>query len=37
MEVEKISKHVATAAKLKQDDLKKVFADNLLAILKHDR
>ena len=36
MEVEKISKHVAKAAKLKQDDLKKVFADNLLSILHHD-
>jgi hypothetical protein len=32
--VEKISKHVAKAAKLKEDDLKKVFADNLLSILK---
>jgi predicted TIM-barrel fold metal-dependent hydrolase len=37
MEVEKISKHVSKAAKLTQDDLKKVFAANLLAILKHDR
>jgi predicted TIM-barrel fold metal-dependent hydrolase len=36
MEVEKISKHVARAAKLKQEDLKKVFADNLLSILHHD-
>jgi predicted TIM-barrel fold metal-dependent hydrolase len=36
MEVEKISKHVAKAAKLKQEDLKKVFADNLLSILHHD-
>jgi predicted TIM-barrel fold metal-dependent hydrolase len=33
MEVEKIAKHVAKAAKLKYDDLKKVFADNFLAIL----
>ena len=37
MEVEKIAKHVTKAAKLKQDDLKKVFADNFLSILKHDR
>jgi predicted TIM-barrel fold metal-dependent hydrolase len=36
MEVEKISKHVAKAAKLKPEDLKKVFADNLLSILHHD-
>jgi predicted TIM-barrel fold metal-dependent hydrolase len=36
MEVEKIAKHVAKAAKLKQDDLKKVFADNFLAILNRD-
>src|SRR4026208_2495566 len=32
MEVEKISKHVMKAAKLKHDDLKKVFADNFLSI-----
>ena len=37
MEVEKISKHVTKAAKLKADDLKKVFADNFLSILKHER
>jgi len=37
MEVEKIAKHVTNAAKLKEDDLKKVFADNFLSILKHDR
>jgi hypothetical protein len=36
MEVDKISKHVARAAKLKAEDFKKVFADNLLAILDHD-
>jgi predicted TIM-barrel fold metal-dependent hydrolase len=36
MEVEKISKHVAKAAKLKPEDFKKVFADNLLSILQHD-
>jgi hypothetical protein len=35
--VDKISKHVARAAKLKADDLKKVFAENLLAIMKRDR
>jgi len=35
--VEKIAKHVTKAAKLKADDLKKVFADNFLSILKHDR
>jgi hypothetical protein len=34
--VEKIAKHVTKAAKLKPDDLKKVFADNFLSILKHD-
>ena len=33
MEVEKISKHVAQAAKLKEDDLRKVFADNILSVL----
>jgi hypothetical protein len=37
MEVEKISRHVAKAAKLKPEDFKKVFADNLLSILHHDR
>ena len=37
MEVEKIAKHVTKAAKLKEDDLKKVFADNFLSILNHDR
>jgi predicted TIM-barrel fold metal-dependent hydrolase len=37
MEVEKISKHVLKAAKLTADDLKKVFAANSLAILKHGR
>ncbi len=37
MEVDKISKHVTKAAKLKEDDLKKVFADNFLSILKHER
>jgi predicted TIM-barrel fold metal-dependent hydrolase len=37
MEVEKISKHVTRAAKLKEGDLRKVFADNCLSILKHDR
>jgi predicted TIM-barrel fold metal-dependent hydrolase len=37
MEVEKIAKHVTKAAKLKEDDLKKVFADNFLSILKHER
>ena len=37
MEVEKIAKHVTKAAKLNEDDLKKVFADNFLSILKHDR
>jgi predicted TIM-barrel fold metal-dependent hydrolase len=36
MEVEKIAKHVTQAAKLNDADLKKVFADNFLAILKHD-
>lgn len=36
MEVEKIAKHVNKAAKLTEDDLKKVFAGNLVAILKHD-
>jgi hypothetical protein len=34
MEVEKISRHVARAAKLKEDDLRKVFAGNFLSILK---
>lgn len=33
MEVEKIAKHVARAARLSADDLKKVFADNFLSIL----
>ena len=33
MEVEKISKHVAKAAKLKDDDLKKVFSINFLSLL----
>src|ERR1044071_3742029 len=37
MEVDKIAKHVTRAAKLKEDDLKKVFAENFLSILKHDR
>src|SRR5262252_8785232 len=37
MERDKISKHVARAAKLKPEDFKKVFADNLLSILHHDR
>jgi hypothetical protein len=37
MEIEKISRHVARAAKLKPEDLKKVFADNLLSILQHGR
>jgi hypothetical protein len=37
MEVEKISKHVAKVARLKPEDFKKVFADNLLSILQHDR
>ena len=37
MEVEKIAKHVTKAAKLKEDDLRKVFAENFLAIVKHDR
>ena len=34
MEVEKISKHVTRAAKLNQDDLKKVFSTNFLSLLK---
>jgi uncharacterized protein len=34
MEVEKISRHVARAAKLQEDDLRKVFAANFLSILK---
>jgi predicted TIM-barrel fold metal-dependent hydrolase len=33
MEVDKIAKHVAAAAKLTGDDFKKVFAGNLLSIL----
>jgi hypothetical protein len=37
MEVEKIAKHVTKAAKLKEDDLRKVFAENFLAIVKHER
>jgi len=37
MEVEKIAKHVTQAAKLNEADLKKVFADNFLSILKHGR
>jgi len=36
MEVEKISKHVAKAAKLKDDDLKKVLSANLLSLLNWD-
>jgi predicted TIM-barrel fold metal-dependent hydrolase len=34
MEVEKISRHVTKAAKLKEDDLKQVFSGNLLLLLK---
>jgi len=34
MEVEKISRHVTRAAKLNQDDLKKVFSTNFLSLLK---
>jgi len=37
MEVEKIAKHVTRAAKLQQHDLRKVFAENFLAIVKHER
>jgi hypothetical protein len=33
MEVEKIATHVRTAAKLKRDDLQKVFSGNLLSLL----
>ena len=36
MEVEKISKHVAKAAKLKEDDLKKVFSSNLVISAARD-
>jgi predicted TIM-barrel fold metal-dependent hydrolase len=32
MEIEKISKHVTKAAKLREDDLQKVFAGNLLSL-----
>ena len=37
MEVEDIPKHVVRVAKLKSEDFKKLFADNLLSILHHDR
>jgi len=32
MEVEKIARHVGRAAKLTEDDFKKVFASNLLSL-----
>jgi hypothetical protein len=37
MEVEKIAKHVARAARLSAHDLKKVFADNFLSILQAEQ
>ena len=37
MEVEKIAKHVARAARLSGNDLKRVFADNFLSILQAEQ
>ena len=37
MEVEKISRHVTRAAKLNQEDLKKVFSANFLSLLKWEQ
>ncbi|HXG53140.1 MAG TPA: amidohydrolase family protein [candidate division Zixibacteria bacterium] len=37
MEIDKIAKHVAGAAKLDREDLEKVLARNLLGIVKQDR
>jgi hypothetical protein len=34
MEVEKIAKHVGSAAKLTVDDFKKVFAANFLSLMR---
>jgi hypothetical protein len=34
MEVEKIAKHVGRAAKLTEDDFKKVFASNFLSLMR---
>ena len=36
MEAEKIAKHVTEAAKLKEGDLRKVFAENFLSIAKQN-
>lgn len=36
MEVEKIAKHVGRAAKLTEDDFKKVFASNFLSLTRFE-
>src|SRR6266481_4122916 len=37
MEIDKIAVHVTSATKLTADDLKKIFAANLLSLIKADR